>query len=374
MKESIELDELLDRGKIGVFTSGSRFLTTVVFSLKHIWDDTVKTAQVRGLTVRYNPTYMQSITEGNRIAVIAHEAWHVALGHSFRRGNRHHKKYNKAADYVDNQLLKDTNFELPSGALQDNKYRGLSTEEVYDLLPDEPDDKNQDPLANDIDFSPITKEEEKKIELDTTMILSKAVMASKTAGEGIGTIPKEAEVYLEERLKPKLPYKALLRRYVSRVTKSNYSWKKPNKRFFPDLILPSLHSHKIGLIANAIDTSCSLTPKGLNTHLSEVTNIQKIFKPKEMLIIDCDSRIHNIHKVNERTSIKDLKFSGRGGTNFDPVIEYLNGLKELPLILIYYTDLWAPPLQVKPKYPVLWVCNSDHEPHPIGKTIYIKEG
>ena len=88
-----------------------------------------------------------------------------------------------------------------------------------------------------------------------------------------------------------------------------------------------------------------------------------------MTIIDCDSVIHQVHKVDQTTDILSLEFAGGGGTSFTPVLEYV---EEHPTqALIYFTDLFGESELEPVNYPVLWICNSDHEPATIGETVYV---
>ena len=88
-----------------------------------------------------------------------------------------------------------------------------------------------------------------------------------------------------------------------------------------------------------------------------------------MTIIDCDAVIHTIHEVNQNTEIMDLKFSGGGGTAFQPVLDYVE--QNPTQALVYFTDLYGEEELEPVNYPILWICNSDHEPATIGETVYV---
>jgi hypothetical protein len=46
------------------------------------------------------------------------------------------KKWNVAGDYALNQILVDSGFTLDDNWLIDNKFKGMSADEIYNLLPD----------------------------------------------------------------------------------------------------------------------------------------------------------------------------------------------------------------------------------------------
>ncbi len=364
-----ELDEMLTNAKMGIMIKGSRFLATIIFSMNHEWNESIPTARTNGLKVEYNPEFFKSLTKDERVGLIAHEGWHPALLHLTRLGTKDPKIWNYAGDYVINQLLVDADIVLPKGGLQDNKYRGMSTDAIYEkLIQESSENLPSNPLGEDLQY-PTNPEKEKELDVKLKSVLVKAKTRSEMAGEA-GTIPGEVLRLIDELLNPKLPWEVLLDNFLTEKIKADYTWKKPNKRFMPDMIMPSLFSEGLGHLTIAIDTSGSLSKKALTKILSEIVYIHQTMKPKQLTIIDCDYVIHHTHKVTDVDVIMELEFSGNGGTSFDPVFDQLKD--NPPQALIYFTDLYAPQILEEPGYPVLWICTSNHDPAPIGQTIYLK--
>ena len=76
-----------------------------------------------------------SLTKEERIFLLAHEVMHVALLHPVRKGDRNHKIWNIAGDFVINNELKSSGLgSVPDSALVNEKYEGMTTEQVYDEL------------------------------------------------------------------------------------------------------------------------------------------------------------------------------------------------------------------------------------------------
>jgi predicted metal-dependent peptidase len=73
----------------------------------------------------------------------------------------------------------------------------------------------------------------------------------------------------------------------------------------------------------------------------------------DITVIQCDTRIHSIEPYKGEL---DLKIHGRGGTEFDPVIEYFNQNNKLYTSLVYFTDGECS-VDVLPKGPTLWVLS-----------------
>ena len=142
-------------------------------------------------------------------------------------------------------------------------------------------------------------------------------------------------------------------------TKEDYSWSRPNRRYFPEYYLPSQYSENLDNITIAIDTSGSITEEDLNKIISEISYIQDVLQPNSMTIFDCDVKIHNIHNVKQGDIISDLTFNGGGGSNTNPVFEYL---KDKPTtVLIYLTDLYVILPEEFPTFPVLWIVYDNPE-------------
>lgn len=104
--------------------------------------------------------------------LIAHEVFHILTLTRGRQGNRNHKVWNAAADYAINQILVDDeeiiNHKSKSvgifieGGCLDDKYRGMSAEDIYDILVKEIREsfkkwKKQHPMQGKLDINEDTK-------------------------------------------------------------------------------------------------------------------------------------------------------------------------------------------------------------------------
>src|SRR5579859_3074163 len=82
----------------------------------------IKTAVTDGIDLRYNPDYFNDLPTEELSGIIAHSVMHLALLHHTRRNNRDPRKWNKAADYTVNPLLREAGLALPSDALDSPEY------------------------------------------------------------------------------------------------------------------------------------------------------------------------------------------------------------------------------------------------------------
>jgi len=375
-----DVEKALSKAKMRLMLNGGRFLSSVALQMEHKIDNRVPTAATNGKEVLYNEDFFMGLTEEERVALIAHEVWHVAFLHTVRRGNRHPVVWNYAGDYVINNQLRLDGFKLPEPHLWDARYCDHTTEQVYDLIMEEQDDPddmdNPDGFGLDImdqsgdgEDSQPTEEQIAKAEMEIKEMLVKAATQAKMENQA-GSIPGEIARAIDDLINPKLNWKDLLQRFVNSVSKEDYSWRLPNRRFFPNHYLPAAYSEQLGHIAVAIDTSGSVSQEMLLEMLSEIQSINDSFKPKKLTIMDCDYQIHNMYEVTENLDILELEFGGWGGTSFFPVLDWAQ--EHQPDLLIYFTDLWAESIDESHGYtfPCMWICYSDHEPMPWGETIY----
>ncbi len=365
---STDLEGKLLKAKIELMTR-SVFISTIALSLRHVITDATATADVNGTTIRYNPEFLEGQTVSQFAGLMAHECWHVAFQHLARRGSRDPIIWNCAGDYIINHMLVKAGFEIPTAGLLDKKYGdGWSTDSIYDDLMKEKKDFDTSTLM--LDLREEGEEDKPNINSAVTNIIVRARTQARISGkQARGEIPDEIERMIDELLNPKLPWQVILHKFLDQRVKEEYSWARRNRRYMSDTYMPSLHSYGLGHLTFAIDTSGSIDDEELQEMLSEIKGVQQVFNPEYMTIIDCDSQIHQIHTIDQTTDIMSLKFHGGGGTSFQPVLDYV---EEHPTqALIYFTDLYGEEHLNPINYPILWICNSDHEPATIGETVYV---
>jgi predicted metal-dependent peptidase len=366
----------LDKAKIQLMMKASVFLSSLTFSLKHrLGNSAIGTAHTDGKEVVYQEEFINGLTVEETTGLIAHEVWHVAFNHITRRGDKEGKYYFAAADYVINVMLVDAGFELPKGGLLDYRFRGLSTEEVYEILKKENANVPEEPMEHILEPTEDGDEEGTSAGVEDHIrdILIRATNQALIADtEAYGSIPGEILRELKRMTDPVVPWQQLLMEFCTSKSKDDYSMRRPNRRLYPTYYLPSCYSEALENITVAIDTSGSMEDEILSQILAEIKFIHETLKPQSMTIIDCDNRIHSIYEIDEFTDIETLDFTGGGGTSFVPVVDFCK--ENEPTLLVYFTDLFASQLQEEQSYPILWICYSDHEEAPIGQTIYTKYG
>jgi predicted metal-dependent peptidase len=361
---SIELaDKALNKIKVELMEDpNTLFYTNVFFSLNHLWDTSIETACTNGYWIKFNPDFFLAQSSKQQLGLVLHETEHVAFMHMARMNERNPEKWNIACDHVINLGLTERGFQLPDKGFCDKAYKGMSAEEVYALLPDPPKSFTMDLVMAEGDGSDDSSKEGAQsnvtaLEEHINDILIRAAMQVKASGADAGQIPAHIQVRLDKLLNPRLPWNRLLSRYCHALKKTDYSFRKPNRRYFPDMLLPSQHGEGLGNIAIALDMSGSVSDKQSSHFASEMRQIVKQLGPKLLELAQFDTDIKSVHKV---TSLKDLEkvtYHGRGGTRIDPVMHWLKGTQHD--VAIIFTDGYFQSPTVKPKMPVIWVIHDN---------------
>ena len=129
-------DKILVQAKINFTLKGGAFLSTIFYSMETQYSDEIDTACTDGTHILINKEFFSKLSKDERVFLLAHETMHVALMHTVRLGDRDPDLWNIAGDYVINAELKKSSDlgKMPADGLLDQKYAGMTTEQVYDVL------------------------------------------------------------------------------------------------------------------------------------------------------------------------------------------------------------------------------------------------
>lgn len=185
--------------------------------------------------------------------------------------------------------------------------------------------------------------------------------------KSLGTIPGEFVSILEKLNHiepPKFDWRGYLRRFAGGSVKifTKKTRRKYNKRYEDN---PGLKIKPKRHILVALDTSGSVSDKELLEFMQEIRHIYKT--GADVTVVHADAAIQKIEAYNPKA---EYKIYGRGGTSFDPVVDYYNANIRKYSCLVYLTDGEAPaPETVKGH--VLWVLStqSNETNHLPGTTI-----
>lgn len=370
------LEKLLARARIGIMElPDTVFFSTLCSSLETRFTEEVETAATNGKNLLINPNFFLKLELNERIFLLAHETLHVAYLHTLRREHRDHRIFNIAADYVINQELSDRGFQIVKGALLDSQYQGMSTEEVYEKLLNDPNPLPQLPMQDILETAGETSSSGiqstvEGLQAEVQAKITRAMMMAEMSQQA-QSIPPSIKRYFEELHQPKVNWKVVLQRFLAQFCQDNYSWSRPNKRLLPHY-LPKLRSQQIGRIDFAIDTSGSISAKQFTQFISELHSVLRMLKPKEIGVYQFDHALQGEHIVKKANDILTLDFLGGGGTRPQCALDAFAKNKAQGLIVL--TDgRFNNSLLTAPKNPVIWVVyNNPQFKAPFGTAVHFE--
>ena len=348
-----------------------------------------------GRALYFNPAYVLSLTFPETRFMLAHEALHCALGHFARRGGRLRPKWDMACDYAANGLLVEDGMKAPTGAAWNPAFRGLSAEEIYPLLPQVDDGATLDEhwfgagLGGDLEVRTADRPEAGEALLEAHRDgFGEAGFQLPTAGETLALAEtwrsRMAASALEARragrlaghwgavadlaLEPRLPWRALLERFLMRVARDDYSFARRSRRE-GEALLPGMESGESNLVV-AVDTSGSIPREALEGFLEEVDALKGQIRATIALLL-CDAVVAPgtpMRFFPWEPIVLPKGVSGGGGTRFTPVFEWVESEPVRPDALLYFTDAEGEFPERAPDYPVVWLVTGN-APVPFGERV-----
>jgi len=349
------------------------FFGSLALRLKMEPDEKIQTACCDGKTLRYNPKFIETLDLDQTTGLVAHEVMHPAFLHHTRRGSRNVKKWNRACDYSINSLLVNSKFTLPTGSYVNHAYNGMTAEHIFTLIPDDPDDNNSDG-QNDpggdggVSDAPGASSSSQVGHEEAEWKI--AVAGAAHMAKQQGNLPGDVERMMEELFEPVLPWRDILRRFMTEKSNDDFSWKRGNRRFLSQgLYLPSRQSEGSGEMVVCIDTSGSIGEKELNEFGGEIRSIVKDVRPSKTYVIYCDAEVNH---VDEFAPDDELEFHphGGGGTDFRPPFKWLEGKGIEPKALVYLTDGYGN-FGNEAGFPTMWAINNHEVTPPWGEHLIL---
>ncbi|MGA9672939.1 MAG: VWA-like domain-containing protein [Terracidiphilus sp.] len=360
------------------------FFGSLLFRLKGRENRSIPTMATDGVSLYFNPAFVDTLNAATLAGVLAHKVMHPALQHHVRRSGRDPRQWNKACDYAINPLLLDAGLSLPEVILVDHRFRGMSAEQIYNLREAEaepqsvgheganddsgtgtgkaPQEQNapeslsapvtQGGIGQVLD-APLPDEETPSVEeqaRDWSVALNQAVTLSKQAGKS----PTGLARVLEGAAEAAVDWRELLPRLWSDTIPTDSNWLRPNRRhIWAGLYLPGVVQEGVGEIAIAVDCSGSVNAWQLRLFKVEIRSILEGQRPQRVPVLYFDKEAHKVETCEAGQPV-NLNPIGGGGTDFGPCFDWLEEQGIRPQTLVFLTDLCGTFPETDPGYPALW--------------------
>lgn len=213
-------------------------------------------------------------------------------------------------------------------------------------------------------------------------IANRGAVLEKGIGKGSGSGWCENILsHSNDRVKPLTQVQAFLKKSYS----SSLSYQRPNKRFLQSGNYLPGRSKNNSVLHTCTDSSASVGTDEHRAYLGNIVRMAKDMRLNKIRMSYVDSRVHMNPKTNEPwfdVHLRDgrgadnltAEVYGGGGTNFDPIFDYIEENNVDVGCLIYFTDGYGYVSRSTVRYPVLWVTTGK-EPRFInnqfGQVVYI---
>ena len=343
------------------------------------------------------------------------------LKHHTRRGDRSYPRWQQASDLVTLPLLREAKV-IDAKQAADGLF--MSIEKAYDQLPEPPEDEGGaapdagdqdgepsfDPGMGEVMDSPARDEQEREDSAGAGAGDGKGEPQNGGASDGDaegsgepdgeqpggsgqatsdpvqaeeqewdermqqamqwskaqGSMPGAIQQTIERAHFSEVDWREELQRFMRERAPVDLTWNRPNRRFIEaGLYLPSMDGESMDTLVFAIDTSGSMSERALGLIWGAVRDGAEAIQPKEVVVIQCDARVHRVDRYQGAELPENLDAVGRGGTSFRPVFEWIaNELDAPPACLIYMTDLMGSFPDDEPDYETLWIVTSSYGSDP----------
>ena len=421
VKTNLPAEKRVERAHAQLMRNKDFCLFSGVFMIGKVSiSETHPTASTNGRDVTYGRKFVDSLNDKQLAFVVVHEAMHKAYRHlTVWKGiaKENPRLANAAMDYVINLQIQDSD---PSGTvvtmprddegnligLLDEKYRGMDTKQVYNLLKKEAQDKPQgdggqgdgksgSPSGGgqgngDADgeggenfdehdwegANELTAEEEEELVKEIDNALREGAIL---AGKMKGNIPRG----INELLHPKVDWREALREFVKTHTRGGdqSTWRRPNRRYLGiDIIMPSAISEKAELFVIGVDASGSIFGQIMSQFMGEMKSICDEVMPETVELLYWDSHVaarETYRGAEVEQLVNTTKPRGGGGTQPECVPIYLEAERIAPQCVVMLTDGefygdggWSEWSRISA--PVLWcvVGNKNFVPK-YGQSVYV---
>ena len=204
-----------------------------------------------------------------------------------------------------------------------------------------------------------------------------AVAGAMEIARSMGKSPAAFEQHFGKMLEPKVDWTEHLKAMIARkVGSGGYDFRRPDRRLIVrDIVAPGRSGHGAGTIVLGLDTSGSIfgDPTLINRWMAELMGIFQDVRPREIHVVECDAGVQRVTVMTDAGDINELQvLKGGGGTDFNPVFDYVTQEDITPDCLLYLTDGYGAFPKEAPRYAVIWgSITSDPKIYPFGDVVMV---
>lgn len=322
--------------------------------------------------IRVVEKFFAGLTSPERVAVLKHEISHFVNRHCSRRNGRNPKIWNIACDMAINQGI----INLPSGCIelppdwdsrqaaefyyekllkqtQKSQNKGNSEGRSQGGIPDQFDTVMDAPLDSSSDA-------ESMVDDIIRETIKERINAGDSTSSMRGLHAGALSEYIEELTKPAIiDWRHALTRFISSRAdeETRRSLKRPSRRELQPWGKKREYQPEIVV---AIDTSGSVSDQMLADFFSQIRLLGNMLQDVNVVVADATVQDHFTFKPGMEERLRSAG-KGRGGTDFDPAIKYINRKLSHCDGAVYLTDGWCLEPKTRCRVPMFWIVTENEE-------------
>jgi len=354
----------------------------------------VPTACTNGRDEMYGREFVDGLNDPELRYLVLHENYHKLYKHLvtwFHLWLEDPDLANKSADYVINIKISDDNRDgfavAPKLALLDERFRGMDTAQVFNILKKEkkggggkcPPPNGGGPQGlDDHDWKgakELTDEEKRGLDRDIDEAIRQGALIAGKLGTG-------TDREFQELLKPQVDWHEVMREFITATCAGNdfSTYRRPNRRFIEvftrdGIFMPSGISESIEGVVVGGDMSGSIGQREQSIIITEAKACFDTVKPDWVRMLYWGTEVVGDEKYTQDQLddfAKTTKPRGGGGTDVECIPPYLTKYSIQPQATIIITDGHLYGGWGNWNCPVLWVIidNKDAKPS-VGTVIHV---
>jgi predicted metal-dependent peptidase len=349
-------------------TPSARFWGTLGLTMPFVASDEIETMATDAVSIFYNPAYVMTLSEPECMGVIAHEISHPALRHFARQGTRDVETWNIAADYELNLDLIKAGLTLPEHALIDQRFDGLSAEQIFSVVSREneqdkengntprhqPQSGNMLTPTDALTGQPMSGDQKQALYDAWDSKVSQTLGAARKAGLLAGGHIPTSLVAISETLKTSnlIDWRQPLRAFIDNLGSRYTTWRAFNRRGVAHgLNFPGSKVVRPSLVGFFIDVSGSMDKAKVRQALAEAQAALDDMACDAIELVYTDTSVLGVerYEVGETIVLKD---GMGGGTDFRAAMRHASENEYAAIVFI--TDGQTTSFGSEPDCPVLW--------------------
>lgn len=372
-----------------LLTDNAKFVFLAnLLQVPDVFDVNTERAATDGSSIRWNPAFIESISDSELLGTMVHELMHIGLLHNVIAINYDdHDRLNIAADLAVNSILKGMGLKLPAGALMPGEGEfehlavGLSLEEYYRALQDIEDEKLPEPQAGAVEAAGSQEKANtppgKSPQLSPEMageIIKAMVGEALQKTQSLVSLPEVLGNAIKQAFETKVDYAHILRKYRTKLCRGGSDWTRPNRRVMASgASIARNRTRKVNSVLVLLDVSGSMSDNEISQCLAE---IQGVFGEVAGSVHVWQHNTEIVHKDELKAGqpFPELQRAARGGTSHvQPFAEVIESGVD-PDLVVCLTDMVTSFPDEWPAADVLWISTekvSDFYQPPVGELIEI---